>query len=127
LTEIEIISAICSFFLDMISLFDKIPHISCKISFPDKAKPSVRRGRKAAVLIKSKMAELPKDEPKASRPFFWARGYFLSPFMAFSRISARTKKWSNPSGVYTVRCKKLYLERLRQDMQSKKPKKEEMV
>jgi hypothetical protein len=29
---------------------------------PDKAKPSVRRGRKAAGLIRSKMAELPKDD-----------------------------------------------------------------
>ena len=30
---------------------------------PDKAKPSVRRGQKATGLIKSKMVELPKDEP----------------------------------------------------------------
>ena len=37
---------------------------------PDKAKPSVRRGQKAADLIKSKMAELPKDEPAVSSAFF---------------------------------------------------------
>ena len=37
---------------------------------PDKAKPFVRRGRKAAGLIKEKMAELPKDETSGSSAFF---------------------------------------------------------
>ena len=38
----------------------------------DKAKPSVKRGRKAAGLIKSKMAELPKDAPAVGSAFFLA-------------------------------------------------------
>jgi hypothetical protein len=38
---------------------------------PDKTKPSVRRGRKAAGLIYSKMAELPKDEPAVSSAFLF--------------------------------------------------------
>ena len=37
---------------------------------PDKAQPSVRRGRKAAGLEK-KMAELPKDEPLVSSAFYF--------------------------------------------------------
>jgi len=37
---------------------------------PDKAKPSVRRGRRAAGLLGKKMAELPKDEPSVSSAFF---------------------------------------------------------
>ena len=38
---------------------------------PDKAKPSVRRARNAAGLTKSKMAELPKDEPAVSSAFLF--------------------------------------------------------
>jgi hypothetical protein len=41
---------------------------------PDKAKPSVRRERKAAGLIKSKMAELPKQKPLISSTFLLDEG-----------------------------------------------------
>jgi hypothetical protein len=37
---------------------------------PEKAKPFVRRGRKAVGPAKGGMAELPKDEPKVVRLFF---------------------------------------------------------
>jgi hypothetical protein len=40
-----------------------------RIDLPDKAKPFVRRGRKAAGL-KAEMAELPKDKPEVSPAFF---------------------------------------------------------
>jgi hypothetical protein len=43
---------------------------------PDKAKPSVRRGQKAADLIKSKMAELPKDKPLACPAFLLEGGTY---------------------------------------------------
>ena len=53
---------------NLISHIDKINHLdksvlylSIKWDSPDKAKPSVRRGRKAAALL-NKMAELPKNE-----------------------------------------------------------------
>jgi len=38
---------------------------------PEKAKPSVRRGRKAAGLFREKMAELPKDKPEVSSAFLF--------------------------------------------------------
>jgi hypothetical protein len=39
---------------------------------PDKAKPSARRGRKAAGAEQfSSMAELPKDEPMVARLFYF--------------------------------------------------------
>jgi len=44
-------------------------HIGEVYIYPDKAKPSVRKGRKAAGLLKE-MAELPEDNPKAVRLLF---------------------------------------------------------
>ena len=42
----------------------------------DKAKPSVRRRRKAEGLTKSKIGELPKDEPAVSSAFFKSEKLF---------------------------------------------------
>jgi hypothetical protein len=56
---------------------------------PDKAKPFVRRERKAAGLLK-KMAELPKDEPAVSSAFIFVSNH--SEFIIFSlRLSIQRK------------------------------------
>jgi hypothetical protein len=44
-----------------------------KNSLPDKAKPSVRRGRKAAGLFEIKMAELPEVGPFGSSAFLFCK------------------------------------------------------
>jgi hypothetical protein len=57
--------------IDKIRPFDKITLYSLnKRDSPDKAKPFVRRGQKAAGLLKKKMAELTKDNSKVGHPFY---------------------------------------------------------
>jgi len=46
--------------------------VDLRIGYPDKAEPSVRRGRKVAV--SEKMAELPKDMCRDVRLFFLGKG-----------------------------------------------------
>jgi len=65
------------FLLDKFSSVDKITCRFLEMIFPDKAKPSARRGRKATGLIKSRMAELPKDDPWGGSAFLFSREAFL--------------------------------------------------